>query len=151
MGEGKKNEVEGIRKMIGIGQEVPIVFVSFGSVVDMGIFKEEDLQKAKDELKNADEYLKHQKGVAKGAEEHVEKAKKHILLIEDSFAKEAAMLDVFGEFNGQTEGGKAQAQFIWKYGKHRQNGPYEKVKDNVHGKAWLPQMEILGKTIQLIN
>jgi hypothetical protein len=116
----------------------PVVLVSFGSVIDLGVHTESSLKEAKSALEKA------QIEFGTGGEK-VEEAKKLVQMIEDSIAKETAMLEVFGKFQGK-EHGFPLAQFILKYGpkevkEYKKLGNYE----NVYGIGWVPQKPILSQ------
>jgi hypothetical protein len=129
--------------------KLPIILVSFGSVVDVGTFTHTELEGAKAELKKAEENAN---------ESAVSELKDRIQLIEDSLAKETALQAVFEEFQkpeGLPQKGKQQyADFIWKYGKKPdeefiwQYGTenYTKLTKNIYAKGWLPQKDILGRS-----
>jgi hypothetical protein len=145
----------------------PIVLVSFGSVVDVGIFEESDLTTAKQQLEEAEGKLKKEK--SSETETEVKMQKERVQQMEDSLGKERALLTVFHKFQAKPQrkqkGGKPMeeyphAEFIWKYGEkpaaaeegQRKRkagwGIWEKTylrQENVYAKAWLPQKQILGE------
>jgi UDP-N-acetylglucosamine:LPS N-acetylglucosamine transferase len=115
--------------------------VGFGSVIDLGIHTEASLQDAKKALENV------QNTGLEGGEnaKKVEEAKKLVQTIEDNIAKEKALLEVFGQFQGKQREFPL-AQFILKYGpkeekKYKKLGNYE----NVYGIGWMAQKPILSQ------
>jgi hypothetical protein len=146
----------------------PIVLVSFGSVVDVGIFEESDLTTAKQQLEEAEGKLKKEK--SSETETEVKMQKERVQQLEDSLSKEKALLAVFHKFQakpqrkqkrGKTTEKYPSAEFIWKYGEkpaaedgQRKRkagwGIWEKTylrRENVYAKAWLPQKQILGEAL----